>query len=63
MGSAACAISSRLSFGQEAFHSLVELAETGISSLDTHTPTAQELLGHRILQSLDEEKRESQRYN
>ncbi|XP_056884180.1 germinal-center associated nuclear protein isoform X1 [Takifugu flavidus] len=61
MGSVACAVPSRLSFGQEAFHSLVELAETSTAFLDTHTPTAQELLGHRVLQSLDEERRESQR--
>lgn len=61
MGSVPCAVPSRLSFGQEAIHSLVELAETSAASLDTHTPTAQELLGHRVLQDLDEERRESQR--
>lgn len=61
MGSVACAVPGRLSFGQEAFHSLVELAEASTASLDTHTPTAQELLSHRVLQSLDEERRESQR--
>lgn len=62
MGSVACAIPSRLSFGQEECHSLVELAEPSAASLDTLTPTAQELLGHRVLQSLDEERRESQRF-
>lgn len=63
MGSVACAIPSRLSFGQEAFHSLGKPEETCIASLGTHTPTAQEMLGHRVMQSLDEERRESQRYH
>lgn len=60
MGSVARAIPSRLSF--EAFNSLVEPADTCTASLDTQTPAAQEVLGHRVLQSLDEERRESQRY-
>lgn len=63
MGSVVSAIPSRLSFGQEADESLENPEETCVASLGTHSPTAQEMLGHSLLHSFDEERRESQRYH
>ncbi|XP_034741540.1 germinal-center associated nuclear protein isoform X1 [Etheostoma cragini] len=61
-GAAACAVSSSLSFRQRLFHSVVEPLEAPAAPLDiTHTPTAQELLAHNVLQSLEKEKAESKR--
>ncbi|XP_038127205.1 germinal-center associated nuclear protein isoform X2 [Cyprinodon tularosa] len=49
-------------FRQKLFCSLVEAPETPRAPLDiTHTPTAEELLAHKVLQSLEEEKVESKR--
>lgn len=48
---------------QNLFHTDVEPVEAMPGPLDiTHTPTAQELLAHRVLQRLQEEKSESRRY-
>ncbi|XP_044071482.1 germinal-center associated nuclear protein [Siniperca chuatsi] len=59
---AACATPSSLSLRQRLFHSLMEPLEAPTAPLDiTHTPTAQELLAHKVLQSLEEEKAESNR--
>ncbi|XP_035532563.1 germinal-center associated nuclear protein [Morone saxatilis] len=59
---AACATPTSLSLRQRLFHSLMEPLEVPTSSLDiTHTPTTQELLAHKVLQSLEEEKAESKR--
>ncbi|XP_034417060.1 germinal-center associated nuclear protein [Cyclopterus lumpus] len=59
-GAAACATPSSLSLRQRLFDSLVEPAEAPLDI--THTPTAQELLSHKLLKSLEEEKAESQRF-
>lgn len=59
---AACAAPTGLSLRQRLFHSLLEAPEAPTAPLDiTHTPTAQELLAHRVLQGLEEEKVESNR--
>ncbi|XP_041806149.1 germinal-center associated nuclear protein isoform X2 [Chelmon rostratus] len=59
---AACATPTSLSLRQRLFSSLVEPLEAPTAPLDiTHTPTAQELLAHKVLQSLEEEKAESKR--
>ncbi|XP_069554900.1 germinal-center associated nuclear protein [Brachyistius frenatus] len=59
---AACATPTGLSSRQRLFHSLVQPVEAPAAPLDiTHTPTAQELLAHKVLQSLEEEKAESKR--
>lgn len=59
---AACATPTSVSLRQRLFHSLVEPLEATMAPLDiTHTPTAQELLAHKVLQSLEEEKAESKR--
>lgn len=59
---AAHAPPSSLSLRQRLFHSVVEPLEAPTALLDiTHTPSAQELLAHRVLQSLEEEKAESKR--
>ncbi|TKS67603.1 Germinal-center associated nuclear protein [Collichthys lucidus] len=48
--------------GQRLFHTLVEPLEAPPAPLDiTHTPTAQELLAHKVLRSLEKEKAESKR--
>uniref|UniRef100_A0A8C4IA11 Germinal-center associated nuclear protein n=1 Tax=Dicentrarchus labrax TaxID=13489 RepID=A0A8C4IA11_DICLA len=61
---AACATPTSLSLRQRLFHSLMEPLEVPTSSLDiTHIPTTQELLAHKVLQSLEEEKAESKRYS
>ncbi|XP_073329353.1 germinal-center associated nuclear protein [Pagrus major] len=62
VSAAACAAPTSLSLRQRLFHSLLEPLEAPTAPLDiTHTPTAQELLAHRVLQSLEEEKAESKR--
>ncbi|KAM4558443.1 germinal-center associated nuclear protein [Odontesthes bonariensis] len=59
---ASCAPSSRLSLRQRLFHSLAEPVESPTAPLDiTYSPTAQELLAHKVLHSLQEEKAESKR--
>ncbi|XP_026231972.1 germinal-center associated nuclear protein [Anabas testudineus] len=59
---ATCATPTSLSLRQRLFPSLVEPREPSAALLDiTHTPTAQELLAHKFLQSLEEEKAESKR--
>ncbi|XP_076603708.1 germinal-center associated nuclear protein [Chaetodon auriga] len=59
---AAFATPTGLALRQRLFHSLVEPLEAPTAPLDiTHTPTAQELLAHKVLQSLEEEKAESKR--
>ncbi|XP_041663549.1 germinal-center associated nuclear protein isoform X2 [Cheilinus undulatus] len=59
---AACAPSYSLSLRQNLFHSQLEPLEAPTSPLDiTHTPSSEELLAHRVLQSLEEEKAESKR--
>ncbi|KAM9347509.1 germinal-center associated nuclear protein [Symphorus nematophorus] len=59
---AACATRHSVSLRQRLFHSLLEPLEATTAPLDiTHTPTAQELLAHKVLQSLEEEKAESKR--
>ncbi|XP_053296244.1 germinal-center associated nuclear protein [Pleuronectes platessa] len=59
---AACASPTGLSLRQRLFHSTAEPLEAAAASLDiTHTPTTQELLAHKVLQSLEEEKVESKR--
>ncbi|XP_019955220.2 germinal-center associated nuclear protein [Paralichthys olivaceus] len=59
---AACASPTSLSLRQRLFHSFAEPPEAPAASLDiTHTPTTQELLAHKVLQSLEEEKAESKR--
>lgn len=59
---AACATPTGLSFRQRLFHSVMGPLEAPTAPIDiTHTPTAQELLAHRVLQSLEEEKAESKR--
>ncbi|XP_040004702.1 germinal-center associated nuclear protein [Xiphias gladius] len=61
-GSTACAPPTGLSLRQRLFHTLAEPLEAPTAPLDiTHTPTAQELLAHKVLQSLAEEKAESKR--
>lgn len=51
------------SLRQRLFHTLVEPVWAPSATLDiTHTPTAQELLAHKVLQNLEEEKAESKRY-
>uniref|UniRef100_A0A8C9Z528 Germinal-center associated nuclear protein n=1 Tax=Sander lucioperca TaxID=283035 RepID=A0A8C9Z528_SANLU len=63
-GAAACAMPSSLSLRQRLFHSVAEPLEAPTAPLDiTHTPTAQELLAHTVLQSLEKEKAESKRYS
>lgn len=50
------------SLKQKLFHSLVEAPEAPGPRLDiAQTPTAEELLAHRVLQGLEEEKAESRR--
>ncbi|XP_042351006.1 germinal-center associated nuclear protein [Plectropomus leopardus] len=61
-GAAASATPSSLSLRQRLFHSLVEPLKAPTAPLDiTHTPTAQELLAHKVFQTLEEEKAESKR--
>uniref|UniRef100_UPI0037E89A44 germinal-center associated nuclear protein n=1 Tax=Semicossyphus pulcher TaxID=241346 RepID=UPI0037E89A44 len=61
-GAAACAPPFSLSLRQKLFPSLLEPLEAPTAPLDiTHTPTAQELLAHKVLQSLEKEKAESKR--
>lgn len=61
---AACAAPPSLSIKQRLFQSLAEPLEAAAAPLDiTHTPTAQELLAHKVLRSLEEEKTESKRYS
>ncbi|TNN38931.1 Germinal-center associated nuclear protein [Liparis tanakae] len=61
---AACATPSSLSLRQRLFDSVVEPGEAPAAPLDiTHTPTAPELLAHKFLKSLDEEKAESKRFS
>ncbi|XP_018552194.1 LOW QUALITY PROTEIN: germinal-center associated nuclear protein [Lates calcarifer] len=51
-----------LSLRQRLFDSFIEPVKAPAAPLDiTHTPTAQELLAHKVLQSLEEEKAESKR--
>ncbi|XP_027138252.1 germinal-center associated nuclear protein isoform X2 [Larimichthys crocea] len=62
VSAAACATPTGLSLRQRLFHSLVEPLKAPPAPLDiTHTPTAQELLAHKVLQSLEKEKAESKR--
>ncbi|XP_040912782.1 germinal-center associated nuclear protein [Toxotes jaculatrix] len=63
-GASAAAFSTptSLSLRQRLFHSLAEPVVASAAPLDiSHTPTAQELLTHKVLQSLEEEKAESRR--
>ena len=60
---AACATPSRLSLKQNLFHSCLEPLEALTPLLDiSNTPTEQELLVHKVLQSLEDEKTESKRF-
>ncbi len=64
MNAAACVTPTSVSLRQRLFHAVEEPVEAPTAPLDiTHTPTAQELLAHRVLQSLEEEKAESKRYS
>ncbi|KAM7380864.1 hypothetical protein PAMP_004134 [Pampus punctatissimus] len=59
---AACATATSLSLRQRLFNSLAEPFEAPTTQLDiSHTPTSEELLAHKVLQSLEEEKAESKR--
>ncbi|XP_034549400.1 germinal-center associated nuclear protein isoform X2 [Notolabrus celidotus] len=59
---AACVPPSSLSLRQNLFHSPLEPLEAPTALLDiTHSPSSQERLVHRVLQSLEEEKNESKR--
>ncbi|XP_030614652.1 germinal-center associated nuclear protein [Archocentrus centrarchus] len=59
---AACPTPTTASLRQRLFHTLVEPVWAPPAPLDiTHTPTAQEVLAHKVLQSLEEEKAESKR--
>ncbi|XP_067459089.1 germinal-center associated nuclear protein [Thunnus thynnus] len=59
---AACATPTSLSLRKRLFNSLVEPFQAPTALLDiSHTPTAEELLAHKVLQSLEEEKAESKR--
>lgn len=62
MSEAAGAMLSSFCPRQNLFHTEMEPVEAAPGPLDiTHTPTAQELLAHRFLQGLKEEKSESRR--
>ncbi|XP_061579845.1 germinal-center associated nuclear protein [Cololabis saira] len=62
LSTTACAPSDNFSVRQKLFPSRVEPVTAPKAPLDiTHTPTAQELLAHKVLQSIEEEKAESQR--
>uniref|UniRef100_UPI003AAB6F8D germinal-center associated nuclear protein n=1 Tax=Centroberyx gerrardi TaxID=166262 RepID=UPI003AAB6F8D len=57
-----CSLPSSLSLRQKLFQSLVEPHDAPAAPLDiTHIPTPPELLAHQVLQSLEEEKAQSQR--
>nr|XP_040057764.1 germinal-center associated nuclear protein [Gasterosteus aculeatus aculeatus] len=59
---AACATPSSLSLRQRLFSSLVEPLEDPAARLDiTHTPTAPELVAHKVFRILEKEKAESKR--
>ncbi|KAM8856581.1 germinal-center associated nuclear protein [Spinachia spinachia] len=59
---AACATPSSVSLRQRLFSSLVEPLEEPAAQLDiTHTPTAPELVAHKVLRSLEKETAESKR--
>ncbi|XP_023278966.1 LOW QUALITY PROTEIN: germinal-center associated nuclear protein [Seriola lalandi dorsalis] len=59
---AACATPTSLFLRQRLFHTLAEPLEATAAPLDiTHIPTSQELLAHKVLRSLEEEKAESKR--
>lgn len=61
---AACATPSSLSLRQRLFSSLVEPLEDPAARLDiTHTPTAPELVAHKVFRILEKEKAESKRYS
>lgn len=63
VSAAAYATPTTATLRQRLFHSLVEPVEATSAPLDiTHTPTPPELLAHKVLQSLEEEKAESKRY-
>ncbi|XP_017285867.1 germinal-center associated nuclear protein isoform X2 [Kryptolebias marmoratus] len=58
----ACSRSPSLRLGRRLFHGPEDAAEASTPQLDiTHSPTAEELLAHRVLQNLEEEKAESRR--
>ncbi|XP_037543110.1 germinal-center associated nuclear protein [Nematolebias whitei] len=58
----ACSPSPSLPLRQRLFHSVVKPADVSSPPQDiTHTPTAEELLAHRVLQNLEEERAESWR--
>ncbi|CAI5656694.1 unnamed protein product [Oreochromis niloticus] len=62
VSAAAYATPTTATLRQRLFHSLVEPVEALSAPLDiTHTPTPPELLAHKVLQSLEEEKAESKR--
>ncbi|XP_024661247.2 germinal-center associated nuclear protein [Maylandia zebra] len=62
VSAAAYATPTTATLRQRLFHSLVEPVEATSAPLDiTHTPTPPELLAHKVLQSLEEEKAESKR--
>lgn len=62
VSAAASAPPTSLSPRKSLFHSLVEPHESPTPLLDiSHTPTAEELLAHKVHQSLEEEKTESKR--
>ncbi|KAK2839484.1 hypothetical protein Q5P01_013224 [Channa striata] len=59
---AACATPTSLSLRQRLFPSLLEPLEAPAATVDiTHTPTEQESLAHKLLQSIEEEQAESKR--
>ncbi|XP_054620063.1 germinal-center associated nuclear protein [Dunckerocampus dactyliophorus] len=59
---AACATPKSLPFRQRLFTSVVEPLEAQTAPLDTsHTPTRVEALAHKVLQTLEQEKAESER--
>ncbi|XP_068184771.1 germinal-center associated nuclear protein isoform X2 [Antennarius striatus] len=58
-----CATPAPLSVRQRLFNSMVEPPEAPTALLDiTHSPTAQELLVNKVIQSLEEEKAENKRF-
>lgn len=61
---AACTTFSSFSLRKKLFHSEMEPLDAATAPQDiTHTPTPQELLAHKVLQSLEEEKTESKRWS
>ncbi|XP_058479087.1 germinal-center associated nuclear protein [Solea solea] len=59
---AACITPSSQSLRQRLFHNVVETPESLAAPMDvSHTPTAQERMTHKLLQSIEDEKAESKR--